>query len=484
MKKIITILIVFISLQAMAQKPLAEVSRYEKLTTTERNLLSPELTNIWLIFNETNNQFEWYNGASWVALDTVLTKTQIEALGFVDGAHTVDTNTQLTNAEVLAITDPKYLLNTTDTFDGNLTTTGDAIIGGNVTAPSFTTSAVNGLYTSMTSNNLVFNRNGTSYIDNMTGGSSKIVFRVGTSRNSDMTINSSGTVEATNFIGNGSLLTDISYNDLEDKPTFTDTNTQLSDAEIAAFGYIKTDTNTQLSNAEVLAITDPKYLLNTTDTFNGDLTTTGNATFGGELTANTLSNDDEIHLGATNYIKIIENTDDEDLESGGAIEVVSKQNLKLSGAQTELIADSRDLAGTSNDAIIHLTTSANGTGIGIINTNANRIDATSTTLNIDDINVNRIYEDYSVSLSPTTLSNSQTYINKDLATNTTLTIPTGLDKQTWEIFVQGNQLTVAPASGVSLTIISNGQSNDGIIEHHHSAKLIQISVNSYALIKY
>ena len=54
MKKIITILIVFISLQAMAQKPLAEVRRYEKLTTVERDLLSPELSNIWLIFNETN----------------------------------------------------------------------------------------------------------------------------------------------------------------------------------------------------------------------------------------------------------------------------------------------------------------------------------------------------------------------------------------------------------------------------------------------
>jgi hypothetical protein len=97
MKKIISILIVFISLQAMAQKPLAEVNRYEKLTTTERNLLSPELTNIWLIFNETNNQFEWYNGASWVALDTVLTKTQIDALGLdLDGIADSSTRKALT----------------------------------------------------------------------------------------------------------------------------------------------------------------------------------------------------------------------------------------------------------------------------------------------------------------------------------------------------------------------------------------------------
>lgn len=39
--------------------------------------------------------------------------------------------------------------------------------------------------------------------------------------------------------------------DLIDALPTEDTNTQLSDAEIAAFGYIKTDTNTQLSDAEV-----------------------------------------------------------------------------------------------------------------------------------------------------------------------------------------------------------------------------------------
>ena len=61
-----------------------------------------------------------------------------------------------------------------------------------------------------------------------------------------------------------------SYDDLTDKPTiptdnaslsngagyitsYTDTNTQLSDADIAAFGYIKTDTNTQLSDADIAA---------------------------------------------------------------------------------------------------------------------------------------------------------------------------------------------------------------------------------------
>ena len=42
------------------------------------------------------------DGAHTVDTDTQLSKTDIETMGFVDGAHTVDTNTQLTNAEVAA----------------------------------------------------------------------------------------------------------------------------------------------------------------------------------------------------------------------------------------------------------------------------------------------------------------------------------------------------------------------------------------------
>ena len=45
--------------------------------------------------------------------------------------------------------------------------------------------------------------------------------------------------------------------------TNTDTNTQLSDSDIAKFGYIKTDTNTQLSDAEIAAL---GYIKTATDT--------------------------------------------------------------------------------------------------------------------------------------------------------------------------------------------------------------------------
>ena len=47
----------------------------------------------------------------------------------------------------------------------------------------------------------------------------------------------------------------VSYNDSTGKLDFvsTDTNTQLSDSDIAAMGYIKTDTNTQLSDGDIAA---------------------------------------------------------------------------------------------------------------------------------------------------------------------------------------------------------------------------------------
>lgn len=69
-----------------------------------------------------------------------------------------------------------------------------------------------------------------------------------------------------NGSGGGSSNFSGDYNDLTNKPTIpVDTNTQLSDAEIAALGYIKTftDTNTQLSDADITAL---GYIKTFTDT--------------------------------------------------------------------------------------------------------------------------------------------------------------------------------------------------------------------------
>ena len=73
---------------------------------------------------------------------------------------------------------------------------------------------------------------------------------------SDGTISSTDTntqLSTGDVRGKVSAGTGISYNSTTGviTNTVTNTNTQLSDAQIAAFGYIKTDTNTQLSTAQV-----------------------------------------------------------------------------------------------------------------------------------------------------------------------------------------------------------------------------------------
>jgi hypothetical protein len=99
-----------------------------------------------------------------------------------------------------------------------------------------------------------------------------------------------------------------------------------------------------------------------------------------------------------------------------------------------------------------------------------------------------IYERFTITqLSvSSTLSDIQRVLEYGLATNGTLDIPDSLDNKVWEIFVTGTQLTVQPESGssVTLSIVHNGQSNDGVISQQHSAKLIRTSTNGYVLIKY
>jgi len=100
------------------------------------------------------------------------------------------------------------------------------------------------------------------------------------------------------------------------------------------------------------------------------------------------------------------------------------------------------------------------------------------------VTAEKYYEDYEVRIGPSTLSNDDHYLKMDLAANMNLTIPTGLNKQVWEIIVRGSGCTLVPSSGVSISIVHNGQPNNLVISGQHSAKLIQSSPNQYILIKY
>jgi len=68
MKKIIVVLGLFFALQVVSQKSVVDVVIFKKMTTTERNLLSPILTETWFIYNTTDDQFQFYNGTDWVGL--------------------------------------------------------------------------------------------------------------------------------------------------------------------------------------------------------------------------------------------------------------------------------------------------------------------------------------------------------------------------------------------------------------------------------
>jgi hypothetical protein len=89
MKKIIQLLILIISLQTFAQKPKADVYRYSKFTTTERNALTPENNNIWFLYNSTTARFEFYNGTDWIGiLDNIVKKQNLTGGNSITGTQT------------------------------------------------------------------------------------------------------------------------------------------------------------------------------------------------------------------------------------------------------------------------------------------------------------------------------------------------------------------------------------------------------------
>lgn len=82
MKKLLSILVLLITLNTFGQKPKVDAIRFEPKTQTEINALNLTSTDNWFVFNETTNKYQFYNGTSWENVDTNLTDTDILNFGY------------------------------------------------------------------------------------------------------------------------------------------------------------------------------------------------------------------------------------------------------------------------------------------------------------------------------------------------------------------------------------------------------------------
>ena len=81
MKKIILLLILFLNITAFAQKPKVNYVQYKKYTTSEKNAINvSDINRVYIVFDGNLNEWQIYKNGSWKNVDTVLTKTEIEAL--------------------------------------------------------------------------------------------------------------------------------------------------------------------------------------------------------------------------------------------------------------------------------------------------------------------------------------------------------------------------------------------------------------------
>ena len=112
------------------------------------------------------------------------------------------------------------------------------------------------------------------------------------------------------------------YNDLINTPTIP-TDTTLSDADIAAFGYVKTDNNTQLSDADITAL---GYVKTDNDT---QLIDSDIAAMGYVKTDTQLTDGD---IGAFGYVKTDNNTQLSDADITALGYVKTDNDTQLSDA--------------------------------------------------------------------------------------------------------------------------------------------------------
>ena len=120
-------------------------------------------------------------------------------------------------------------------------------------------------------------------------------------------------------------------------------------------------------------------------------------------------------------------------------------------------------------------------GNGNVNINYGNLDVTD-----GSVSATKFIEEYTV-LEPTgdfTLSNSSHYINYTGSASGDITIPSGLDKQVWEITVSAFNATFVAGTGVTIVVIQNEQTLSNNVAYKHSAKLIHKGLNKYLLIKY
>ena len=133
------------------------------------------------------------------------------------------------------------------------------------------------------------------------------------------------------YVDTNTQLTDAEITALGYIKSYVDTNTQLTDAEIAALGYIKVDTNTQLSDADIAALGYIKTYVDTnTQLTDADITALGYIkTY---IDTNTQLTDAEIT--ALGYIKSYTDTNtqlsDADIAGFGYIKSYTDTNTQLS----------------------------------------------------------------------------------------------------------------------------------------------------------
>ena len=173
-----------------------------------------------IIYNSAENALKFYDGSAWIGLDGSGDIAGVLAGSGMSGGGTSGTIT-LTNAD-----------------KGSTQNIYKNIVGDSGTA------------TANSNNDSLTIAGGTNVTTSVSGDTLTIT---STDTNTQLSVEAVEDIIGAMVAGNTETNIAVTYDDGSGKLNFvsTDTNTQLTDGQIAAFGYIKTDTNTQLSSEQV-----------------------------------------------------------------------------------------------------------------------------------------------------------------------------------------------------------------------------------------